>query len=187
LFDDQKKIMLIQAYKESWVEDFNTIKGIINDALMNFNISIEHIGSTAVPKLAAKPIIDIDVVYGSNTSFEEIKKGLEKIGYYHNGNQGIVNREVFKRRILTTKHQILDCITHHLYVCPADNEELKKHLVFRNYLIANETARNDYQKLKYEIAEAANQDKKQYATLKEVKARDFINSILEKKSPSIFQ
>lgn len=172
--------MLIQAYRESWVEDFGAIKGVINDALTNINISIEHVGSTAVPKLAAKPIIDIDIVYESNTSFESVKKGLEKIGYYHNGNQGIVNREVFKRKVWATKHQILDGISHHLYVCPVGSEELQKHITFRNYLLANEVARNEYQKLKYEIAEAADQDKKQYATLKEVKAREFINSIIEK-------
>ena len=172
--------MLIQEYKESWNEDFKAIKSVINDALMNLNISIEHIGSTAVPKLAAKPIIDIDIVYGNDILFETVKKGLEKIGYYHNGNQGIVNREVFKRKNGCSKHQILDTITHHLYVCPVDSEELQRHITFRNYLIDNETARTEYQQLKYEIAAAANQDKKQYAALKEVKARTFINDILTK-------
>lgn len=172
--------MLIQEYRESWIEDFKAIKSVINDALMNLNISIEHIGSTSVPKLAAKPIIDIDIVYGNDILFETVKKGLEKIGYYHNGNQGIINREVFKRGMWEYKHQILDAITHHLYVCPVDSEELQRHIRFRNYLIANETARTEYQQLKYEIAVAANQDKKQYAVLKEVEARTFINDILTK-------
>lgn len=172
--------MLIQEYRESWIEDFKAIKSVINDALMNLNISIEHIGSTAVPKLASKPIIDIDIVYKTDVAFETIKKGLEKIGYYHNGNQGIANREVFKRKNGCSKHQILDTITHHLYVCPVDSEELQRHITFRNYLIVNESARTEYQQLKYEIAAAANQDKKQYAALKEVKARTFINDILAK-------
>jgi len=172
--------MLIQEYRESWIEDFKTIKSVINDALMNLNISIEHIGSTAVPKLAAKPIIDIDIVYRNDVHFEAVKKSLEKIGYYHNGNQGIANREVFKRKNGWSKHQILDTITHHLYVCSVDSEELRRHILFRNYLIANEFARIEYQQLKYEIAAASNQDKKQYAALKEVKARAFINDILTK-------
>lgn len=174
--------MLIQEYRESWIEDFKAIKSVINDALMNLNISIsiEHIGSTAVPKLAAKPIIDIDIIFENNVPFESVKKGLEKIGYYHNGNQGIANREVFKRKNGCSKHQILDTITHHLYVCPVDSEELQRHITFRNYLIVNESARTEYQQLKYEIAAAANQDKKQYAALKEVKARTFINDILAK-------
>lgn len=176
--------MLIQEYKETWAEDFKAIKGVINDAFTNLNISIEHIGSTAVPKLAAKPIIDI--VYGNDVPFETIKSGLEKIGYYHNGNQGMANREVFKRKNEWSKHQILDTITHHLYVCPVDSEELQRHITFRNYLIDNEAARTEYQKLKYEIAEAANQDKKQYAALKEVKARAFINYIIEKADPKYY-
>ena len=172
--------MLIKEYKESWIEDFNAIKSVINDALTNLDISIEHIGSTAVPKLAAKPIIDIDIVYEKGVSFEEIKRRLKKIGYYHHGNQGIINREVFKRSSWATNHKILNVITHHLYACPVDSEELQKHIIFRNYLITNEAARSEYQKLKYEIAAIVNQDKKQYAALKEVEARKFIHLIIEK-------
>jgi GrpB-like predicted nucleotidyltransferase (UPF0157 family) len=62
-------------------------------------------------------------------------------------------------------------------------EELQNHIIFRNYLITNESARTEYQQLKYKIAEAANQDKKQYAALKEVEARAFINTIIEKTTP----
>ncbi len=172
--------MLIQEYRESWIEDFNAIKSVINNTLINLNISIEHIGSTAVPQLDAKPIIDIDIVYGKDVPFEILKKKLEKIGYYHNGNQGIINREVFKRKNRWSTHPILDTMTHHLYACPVDSEELRRHITFRNYLIANETARAEYQQLKYQIAAATNQDKKQYAALKEVEARAFINDILAK-------
>lgn len=172
--------MLIQEYQEKWVEDFKAIESVITEALIALNISIEHVGSTAVPKLAAKPIIDVDIVYGNDVPFETIKKGLEKIGYFHNGNQGIINREVFKRKNWWSKHQILDTITHHLYVCPVDSEELQRHITFRNYLIANEAARAEYQQLKYQIAAATNQNKKQYSVLKEVEARAFINDILTK-------
>ena len=177
--------MLIQEYHEKWVEDFKAIESVINDALIDLTISIEHVGSTAVPKLAAKPIIDIDIVYGKDVSFEILKKKLEKIRYYHNGNQGIENREVFKRKNWWSKHPILDTITHHLYACPVDSEELRRHILFRNYLIINETARIEYQQLKYEIAATANQDKKKYAALKEVKARTFVNDILAKARPTI--
>ena len=172
--------MLIHTYKEKWIEDFNKIKNIIDETLSNKNITIEHIGSTSIPQLAAKPIIDIDIVYPSKVAFDEIKKRLAKIGYYHNGNQGILHREAFKRDGATRKHEILDAITHHLYVCPMDSEELERHILFRDYLIINEEAKNQYQNLKYEIANEVKQDKKKYAQLKEVKARDFINSIIEK-------
>jgi GrpB-like predicted nucleotidyltransferase (UPF0157 family) len=172
--------MLIQEYKESWVDDFNEIKNILSEALTNLKISIEHVGSTSIPKLAAKSIIDIDIVYDAPVAFEDIKNRLEEIGYFHNGNQGIPHRDVFKRVKTEVVKGVLDEIVHHLYVCPTHSEEFQKHILFRDYLRANDTARVQYQNLKYAIANEANQDKKKYAELKEVKARDFINGIIEK-------
>lgn len=172
--------MLIQKYTKNWIQDFNDIKKVLNDALSTLNVAIEHVGSTAIPELAAKPIIDIDIIFDKQVSFEDIKSSLEKIGYFHNGNQGIPNREVFKRGKTTALHGVIDTIVHHLYVCPADSEEWANHILLRDYLVADEEARMQYQTLKYALAEVANYDRKTYAELKEVKARDFINSILEK-------
>ncbi len=171
--------MLIQEYKKNWIEDFNEISKVLLEALINLQVSIEHIGSTSIPELAAKPIIDIDIIFDKNVEFDEIKTELEKIGYYHNGNQGIANREVFKRS-KTANHKILDFIVHHLYVCPIDSKELQRHILFRDYLIANKDARIQYQNLKSEIAAEANQDKKRYAELKEITAAKFVNTIIAK-------
>jgi GrpB-like predicted nucleotidyltransferase (UPF0157 family) len=171
--------MILEKYKSSWIQDFTDIEKLIDEALVNLNISIEHIGSTSVPELAAKPIIDIDIVFDTNVEFTDIKLRLQNVGYVHAGNQGIENREVFKRAKLLN-HKILDSITHHLYVCPIESQERKKHLLFRDFLRANADARIEYQKLKYEIAEEANHDKKKYADLKEIKAKQFFNSIFEK-------
>jgi GrpB-like predicted nucleotidyltransferase (UPF0157 family) len=170
--------MLIEEYKERWIEDFAKLKKVISEALINLKVSIEHVGSTSIPGLAAKPIIDIDIVYDKNAGLEEIKLRLEKIGYFHNGNQGITGREVFKRS--TNRHEVLDYIAHHLYVCPADSEELQKHILFRDYLLANPEARVMYQTMKYKIAEEAGGDRKKYAQLKESKLRHFITGIIEK-------
>lgn len=172
--------MLIQNYQSSWIHDFKSIKEVITEALWDTKITIEHVGSTAIKKLAAKPIIDIDIIYDKSMSFEEIKKGLEKLGYYHNGDQGIKEREVFKRENLNKKHSILDFTTHHLYVCPLHSKELQRHLMFRDYLIKNKKEREAYQKIKFEIAEKANQDQKIYAKLKEIMAKEFIETILKK-------
>lgn len=172
--------MLLQHYQKRWVDDFEKIKKVTEEALVNIDVSIVHIGSTSVPNLAAKPIIDIDVVYGAGPAFEEVKFGLERKGYYHNGNQGIEEREVFKRTDSAKKHEILDFIPHHLYVCPFASEEFHRHLLFKNFLIENEEERQLYQKIKMQIAEEAKQDAKKYAHLKEVFAKDFIYSIIER-------
>ena len=120
--------MLIQNYNVGWIDNFKSIQKELHSAFSELHVSIEHIGSTSVPGLAAKPVIDIDVVYGPDIAFDQIKIRLEKIGYFHNGDQGIPGREVFKRRNATACHKVLDFIVHHLYVCRADSKELQKHL-----------------------------------------------------------
>ncbi len=177
---EKMNVLLIQAYQPSWVQDFSKIRRVIDEALQPLNVPIEHVGSTAVPHLAAKPIIDIDIIYDENTNFEDIKTGLEKLGYFHNGNQGIPDRNVFKRGKMLVFHPVLDKIVHHLYVCLSDSEALQRHILLRDYLLENEDARVYYQNLKYAIAEEVNQDKKQYAALKEIKTKDFIDIIIEK-------
>lgn len=171
--------MLIEKYNPKWVEDFTNIKSEIEIGLHGLDYTIEHIGSTSVPNLDSKPIIDIDIIYSMQIDFEKIKLGLLKIGYFHNGNQGIEERDVFKRNgILMNK--ILDRIKHHLYVCPIYSKALERHKLSRNFLRKNNWAMLKYQQMKYELAEKASQDKKVYATLKEIYVNDFIDSIIEK-------
>jgi len=172
--------MILEKYSASWVTDFANIKLALQKAILpTIPYTIEHIGSTAVPNLAAKPIIDVDIIYTINTDFDKIKLGLLQIGYYHNGNQGIENREVFKR---DGKHNnsVLDAVPHHLYVCPIGCKALERHLLFRNFLVKNQWAMLQYQQMKYELAIKANQDKKLYAYLKEMHTNKFIDLIIEK-------
>lgn len=172
--------MLIQKYQKEWPEKFEALRKILQNALADLAIEIEHIGSTAVPGLAAKPIIDIDIIYYPSVNLEEIITRLSTLDYYHNGDQGISGREVFKRQKNTNIHHILDSIPHHLYACPEDSPELKRHLLFRDYLRSKASARQQYEAIKYEIAAATNQNKKAYAKHKESYARTFILDILEK-------
>lgn len=177
--------MVLEKYSSNWINDFTDIKREIVNALNGLTYTIEHVGSTSVPNLDSKPIIDIDIIYSKQLYFEKIKLGLEKIGYYHNGNQGIQDREVFKRNGKLT-NEILDTVKHHLYVCPIDSKALERHILSRNFLRKNDWARIKYQQMKYELSEKANQDRKVYAALKELNVNDFIDSIIEeeKRTPS---
>jgi GrpB-like predicted nucleotidyltransferase (UPF0157 family) len=170
--------MLIEKYSSNWVKDFTVLKREIENVLNGINCTIEHIGSTSVPNLDSKPIIDIDIIYLNQTDFEKIKSGLEKIGYSHNGNQGIEDRDVFKRNE-KQQSEILDIIKHHLYVCSVRSKALERHILSRNFLKKNDWARLQYQQMKYELAEKANQNRKIYAELKELNVNDFIDSIIE--------
>ena len=170
--------MVLEKYTAGWVNSFTNIKSEIDTILEGLEYAIEHIGSTSVPNLDSKPVIDIDIIYANQENFEKIKLGLNKIGYYHNGNQGIEDREVFKRDG-KVKSEILDTIKHHLYVCWVGSNALERHLLTRNILRKNDWARLTYQQLKYELAEKANQDSKVYAALKELHVNNFIDSIIE--------
>lgn len=173
--------MLLHEYQAQWPQDFALLEAELSQALGGLPTSLEHVGSTAVPLLAAKPIIDIDIVVPLSVAFDLVKERLARIGYVHRGNQGIEGREVFKRATVSgATSGVLDRIAHHLYVCPADSPELHRHLAFRDYLRAQPATRMAYQQLKYQIAEAANHDHKRYATLKETLARDFVLDILAK-------
>lgn len=170
--------MILEKYTSNWENYFTEIKREIEIAFEDIDRSIEHVGSTAVPQLDSKPIIDIDIVYTNSSDFEKIKFSLEKIGYYHNGNQGIQDRDVFKRDGKCT-NEVLDTIKHHLYVCPVYSKALERHILSRDFLRKHEWARLKYQQMKYDLAEKAHQDRKVYAALKERYVNDFIDSIIK--------
>ena len=82
-------------YDSKWVNDFNQIKGEIEEALKDLMLAVEHVGSTSVPLLAAKPIIDLDVVIDQN-DLKEVIYLLENHGYIYEGDLGLKNREAFR-------------------------------------------------------------------------------------------
>ncbi|MTB52032.1 GrpB family protein [Lewinella sp. W8] len=168
---------LIQDYDPKWVGQFDTIREVLQAALAGLSVEIEHVGSTAVPGLAAKSIIDIDMIYPPTLPLEEITQRLASIGYRHHGDQGIAEREVYKR-VPGSDHPVLDHIRHHLYACPQGSAELHRHLTFRDQLRAHAHHREAYQRIKRELAREAGQDKKAYARLKQLRATDFVQRVL---------
>ena len=108
-------------------------------------LAVEHVGSTSVPLLVAKPIIDLDVVIDQN-DLKEVIYLLEYHGYIYEGDLGLKDREAFRYE---GKEHLR---THHLYVCPQDSKELKRHLAFRNYLRKHPNTVKEYGKIKKEAA-----------------------------------
>lgn len=140
------KNVIVAPYSYQWKIEFEKIKKALEHALEDIIISIEHVGSTSVEGLCAKPIIDIDVVIQNYKKFDEVKSRLEDLGYYHKGDLGIKEREAFR---YNEKPEFME---HHLYVCPQYSNELKRHLVFRDYLRLHEEDKNLYGKIKLEAA-----------------------------------
>ena len=153
------KHVVILPYDEKWKQDFVDIKNEIAEALGICALAVEHVGSTSVEGLASKPIIDIDVVVKPG-DVENAIGALKSIGYIHEGNLGIEGREAFSYE---GKEHLL---THHLYVCPEDSTELKRHLAFRDYLRTHQAAREKYGNIKLEAAKLYPEDIDKYIEYK---------------------
>ena len=138
--------IVVVPYDNNWKLQFEAIRAEIQAALGELALSIEHVGSTSVEGLSAKPIIDIDVVIEDESKLQAVIEKLAGIGYEHEGNLGIVCREAFG---YTGKEHLQN---HHLYVCTKDSPELKRHLTFRDYLRSHEEAVREYSRIKEEGA-----------------------------------
>ena len=143
----QTKRVVVLPYDEKWKFAFEEIKNEIDAALGDRILGIEHIGSTSVKGMSAKPCIDIDVIIKDYSVFDEIVEKLGVIGYIHEGNLGIKDREAFK---YTNKPHLM---THHLYVCPEYSKELHRHVTFRDFLRQNTEAVRKYSLVKEQAAE----------------------------------
>lgn len=141
-----KKHVVVEPYDEAWKDDFAAIRDELEAVLNGLVLRIEHVGSTSVEGLSAKPVIDIDVVISDRSVLPEVISALESIGYSHEGDLGIPGREAFK-------YEGKDHLKkHHLYVCAQDAEELKRHITFRDYLRSDPDAVAEYSRIKEEGA-----------------------------------
>ena len=141
------KKVIVLPYNGAWKSDFEKIKKEIVSAIGDIIVGIEHVGSTSVEGMSAKPCIDIDVIIKDYSVFDSAMSKLEAIGYTHEGDLGIKDREAFK---YTDKPHLQK---HHLYVCPQYSEELNRHITFRDYLRNDPEAVEKYSRVKETAAE----------------------------------
>ena len=139
------KSVMIEKWNPKWKDEFEKIVASLGKDIIYNSIKIEHVGSTSVEGLSAKPIIDLDIVI-ENDKFEIIKRLLKDKGYEQEGNLGIEGREAFS---YSGKEELM---THHLYVCPKDSKELFKHITFRDFLKNNPALASEYSKVKEQAA-----------------------------------
>ena len=164
--------VLIQDYDPSWPHAYSKLATRVESALGSLVVTVEHIGSTAVPGLAAKPIIDLDVVLASSRDLPETIRLLASIGYVHEGNLGITGREAFRSPPGESPH--------HLYVLATGANGLRRHLAFRDALRASEDLRNKYAELKRVLAQTYKDDGRGYTEAKTA----FIVSALTRPIPT---
>lgn len=157
-------------YNKKWRVLFLKEKKLLKSALQNIDIvNIQHVGSTSIPKLKSKPIIDIAVGIKSLPHGKKCIKPLEKLGYEYKHDAGIKGRHFFAKGSPENR-------THYIHIEKYNGKLWKNHIYFRDYLKKYSKARKEYQKLKKELAIKYANDRDSY-TLEKNK---FIEKIMKK-------
>jgi GrpB-like predicted nucleotidyltransferase (UPF0157 family) len=161
------KPIIVVEYDPHWAATFEILRSNLAEALGTLAAAIEHIGSTAVSGLAAKPIIDIDVLLKSASDLPLVIQRLASLGYAHRGDLGIAGREAFAAPSAAP--------VHHLYVCPPESQEYRRHLALRNYLRSHSAEAAAYSELKRSLAARFREDRSAYLAGKS----EFIELLLQ--------
>jgi GrpB-like predicted nucleotidyltransferase (UPF0157 family) len=150
----ERSPIVVVDYDEGWPALFEEIAGEIRAAVADLDVKIEHVGSTAVPGLAAKPIVDVDVVVGSTDNVPDAIERLRALGYVYQGDKGIAGREAFLWPPGSEPH--------HLYVVVAGSAPYRDHVDFRDYLRRHPEVAQEYASLKRRLAEQHAHDRVAY-------------------------
>lgn len=136
--------IVVVDYKPAWAATFDDLRAKVWPLVDDFALAIEHIGSTSVPDLAAKPVIDMVVVVPSPGDIPLAIERLARLGYVHRGDLGIEGREAFRSP--------MELPAHHLYACPAGSLGLINPLAVRDYLRGRPDVARAYGDLKKSLA-----------------------------------
>lgn len=161
----------IVDYDEAWPLRFEELASKLRAILGNLVLRIEHVGSTAVLGLAAKPVIDLDIAVNSPGEVQSAILKLAQFGYAHEGNLGVRGREAFRSPAGEDPH--------HLYVLIEGSGELKRHLTFRDALRADPALRDKYSRLKRSLAAQCACDRAAYTAGK----TEFVLAVLRGSAP----
>jgi GrpB-like predicted nucleotidyltransferase (UPF0157 family) len=158
--------VIVVDYDEAWPRLFEELRARVWPTVARLALAIEHVGSTSVPGLAAKPIIDMTVVLADRLDVPATLERLATLGYRHRGTLGIDDREAFDHSPEMPRHN--------LYVCPQGTIGIVNQLAVRDYLRAHPDSAQRYGALKQRLAERFPNDIDRYVCGK----TDFILTML---------
>lgn len=126
-----------------WAEQFEEVAAVLRTALAGVTSArVEHVGSTSVPGLAAKPVLDVDVIVDAHDVPAAVA-ALESVGYVHRGDLGVTGREAFRAP---------DAPARNVYVCTAGTTAVRNHLAVRDVLRSRDDLREAYATVKRALA-----------------------------------
>jgi len=167
-----KRLVKIADYNPQWLTLFENEKQLILNVIGNFVVRIEHIGSTAVIGLGAKPIIDITIAIKNLKEATKCIEPLERIGYEYvpEYEESIPERRYFhKGKPPRAQH-------YHIHMVELSSNFWKRHLLFRDYLQTHPEVAQDYYELKKRLAREYGSDRTGYTEAKTL----FIESVVAK-------
>jgi GrpB-like predicted nucleotidyltransferase (UPF0157 family) len=153
--------IIIESYNANWKKLYKDESNLLRVIFSHILLRIEHIGSTSIPNMASKPIIDILIEVKSLMETDKLNNKMKQIGYIAKGENGIPGRRYF-RKGTDLFH------THHIHVYQQGDPNISKHILFRNYLIDNVNKALEYQSLKIKLAEEYREDPISYTEGKAV-------------------
>ncbi len=159
--------LCVSPYREEWKNLFEIEKRDIEKAIGDYIEDIQHVGSTSIPGMPAKPILDIAIAV---KNFEEARICIEplcKMGYTFKGENGIPRRHYFLKG---------EPCTHHIHLLEKISEEWEKLILFRDYLRSNQKTAEEYKELKRDLLQRLQGDRKAYQAAK----TDFVAAVIRK-------
>jgi GrpB-like predicted nucleotidyltransferase (UPF0157 family) len=142
--DRYSKGILVVDPSPHWAEQFRAVAEELAAALSHIPVeAIEHVGSTSVPGLPAKPILDIDIIV-QRANLRPATQALEQAGYLHCGDLGVTDREAFTAPDERPSRNV--------YLCVSDTLHLRNHLAVRDALRAHSDLRDRYGAVKLQLA-----------------------------------
>lgn len=145
----------VVPYHPQWAHLFELEAQEIKAALGSALREIHHIGSTAIPNMIAKPIIDILIECEDVSDIETIKNNLYPLGYLYLSRQVIPHRSFFTRKVL-------DTISYHIHIYERGDPQVKRHVDFRDYLITHPEDAKKYAQLKEMLSVKYREDISRY-------------------------
>lgn len=152
----ESKVVRLVAYDSRWPELFLSEAARLTRAVAAAGLEplrFEHVGSTSVPGLAAKPVLDVAAGRIATVSSTDYVPVMEEAGYIHRGEAGLPGRDFFRRGQLRT---------HHVHLVEIGGENWRRYLIFRDALRADNQARRAYESLKQALAARYPRDREAY-------------------------
>jgi GrpB-like predicted nucleotidyltransferase (UPF0157 family) len=159
--------VLVVPYNNGWPKMYKKEIDKLLPVLKHEVISTHHIGSTSIPGMWAKPIIDILLEVRAISKIDKYNEAMAGLGYEPRGELGIPGRRYFSRE------EPVNVRTHHIHAFQSGNIGIERHLAFRDYMIKHQDDAQKYIDLKKELARRYPMDIDSYIAGKEA----FVNEM----------